>query len=395
MCDWKELKTLHEFKRHYSPDQAIWWYTKESCLYRMMNQALRKQDINLLFLFRFFIQDIYEQLQQQRCLDFLRVYRGQGIPVKELERLRTSVGQLISFNSFISTSRKKDAAEKFLPGSNDLERVFWEIEADLALSSKRPAADISQISAIKEEAEILFMLGSIFRVQSIYRSNSDNCWIVKLTLCTDDNEQVKDIIDNMRGQYGDADDETDLLVLGYILRSAGQLENAEKYFRILLKALPRNDENIGKCYFNLAVIASDKGKDKSSIRWYEKWQKFIKRRYQECDIISGDFYYSKAVVDQKKRHLQQAIENYQKAIKTYRNTDGDCSHRIATCYNNIGGIYQIQDRYSGALECHLKVLAIQEDYHYLADHPSIALAHHNIGIDYQSLGRYQCALGAF
>ncbi len=53
-----ELKILAEFERDYSPNYALRWYTRESCLYRFLNKALRVQNIDLLFLFRFFIRDI-------------------------------------------------------------------------------------------------------------------------------------------------------------------------------------------------------------------------------------------------------------------------------------------------------------------------------------------------
>ena len=56
-----ELKILEEFERDYSPNDALRWYTRESCLYRFLNKVLRVQNIDLLFLFRFFIRDIQRQ----------------------------------------------------------------------------------------------------------------------------------------------------------------------------------------------------------------------------------------------------------------------------------------------------------------------------------------------
>jgi len=63
------LTNLEEFKQTYSPEEAFLWYTKESFVYRLLNKALRTQNIDLLFLFRFFIRDIYLQLEPSiiRC----------------------------------------------------------------------------------------------------------------------------------------------------------------------------------------------------------------------------------------------------------------------------------------------------------------------------------------
>ena len=48
-----ELKLIREFEDDYVSEKAIYWYTKDSFIYRMLNEAIRTQDIELLFLFRF------------------------------------------------------------------------------------------------------------------------------------------------------------------------------------------------------------------------------------------------------------------------------------------------------------------------------------------------------
>ncbi|CAF1488398.1 unnamed protein product [Didymodactylos carnosus] len=57
-----ELRCINEFERDYRPSKAIWWYTRESFLYRILNKALRIQDIDVLYKLRFFIADLHKQL---------------------------------------------------------------------------------------------------------------------------------------------------------------------------------------------------------------------------------------------------------------------------------------------------------------------------------------------
>ncbi len=57
-----ELRILHEFEHTYSFEKPIWWYTRESFLYKILNKVLHTENIDLLFLFRFFIHDIEKQL---------------------------------------------------------------------------------------------------------------------------------------------------------------------------------------------------------------------------------------------------------------------------------------------------------------------------------------------
>ncbi|CAM4852394.1 unnamed protein product, partial [Rotaria magnacalcarata] len=85
-------------------NQAVWWYTRDSFVYRLLNKALRVQNIDLLFLFRFFIRDIEVQLKQYQCSSLVRVYRGQLMSTDELDQLKMSLGEYISVNSFFSLS---------------------------------------------------------------------------------------------------------------------------------------------------------------------------------------------------------------------------------------------------------------------------------------------------
>jgi hypothetical protein len=69
-----ELVFLREFEQGYSDDRSLWRYTRDSFLYCLLNKALRVQNIDLLFIFRFFIRDIERELELNRCSSAVRVY---------------------------------------------------------------------------------------------------------------------------------------------------------------------------------------------------------------------------------------------------------------------------------------------------------------------------------
>ena len=127
-----EQATIQEFQTSYEPSKAIYWYTKESFLYRILNKGLRDADIDILFGLRFFITDLYAQLtnEHQRYIEplqykdsIINVYRGQTIGFNELELIRESINQFISFNSFLSTSTKKSIALLFARNANVSEEM--------------------------------------------------------------------------------------------------------------------------------------------------------------------------------------------------------------------------------------------------------------------------------
>jgi hypothetical protein len=90
-----DQETLKEFDESYRRDQSIDWYTRETCIYKILNKALRTQNIDQIVPFRIFIGDLNQQLsvehelflQQQKTLS-IEVYRGQLISVDEVNRFK-------------------------------------------------------------------------------------------------------------------------------------------------------------------------------------------------------------------------------------------------------------------------------------------------------------------
>ncbi|CAF1352377.1 unnamed protein product [Adineta steineri] len=262
-----ELNNLHEFKKDYLPNKVLWWYTKETFFYKTLNAVLRAQDIHMIFLFREFISDICQQLQKYQSNNSLRVYRSQMMATDELEMLKQNIGQLISINSFFSTSTDYSKAVSFLnfsDASEGLERVLFEIYADPKMATTKPFADISRHSYYPDESEALFMIGSIFRLKSINR-NDKQIWIIEITLCSDDEYDLKQVLMYMKQQIGSG--ETNLRTLGKVLWKMGKLDLAGKYFNRLLNELQPNDPLLSILYEDLGALRSKVGKRISWTRW--------------------------------------------------------------------------------------------------------------------------------
>lgn len=266
----KELSYIDDFESDYSSEKVLEWYSSETFFYKTMNAALRQPDIHVIFLFRSYISDIYHQLLKHQSNKTLEVYRCQVMSKAELKDLKNNVGQIISVNSFFSTSMKRKKALPFLNEStisDDLEQILFEINVEPKMAKTKPFADISEQSEHPDELEVLFMLGSIFRLKSVDQ-NRDGMWIIRMTLCSDDENGLNQVFLHMKEQIGGRD--SNLRTLGNLLRRMNKLDLAEKYFLRLLKELPPNDPSLVSLYEELGDVASQNGDLDKSVHWHQK-----------------------------------------------------------------------------------------------------------------------------
>jgi hypothetical protein len=227
-----QLNIIGEFEENYSSDRALTWYTRNCFLYRLLNKALHMQNIDALYLFAFCIRDLQQQLKRNQYSLPIHTYRGQLMSKKEVQQLKNSTGQLISMNSFFSTTFDREVAIMFSgdtgTANNDYQPVLFEIQADPQIDGIKPFADITHFSYINDEEEVLMMLGSIFRLVRI-RYEGQLC-VIQLVLCSENGHDVKPIFDQMKIDYH-GKGHTNAGVYGIALGYMGKFDEAEKYIQ--------------------------------------------------------------------------------------------------------------------------------------------------------------------
>ena len=349
-----ELLKISQFRQTYTRDAAIWWYTDESFLYKLLNRGLRTEDIDLLYSFRFFIIDLSIALENEckklKNAGWITLYRGQSISARELEELRGNIGALISFNGFLSTSRSADVAlgfaRKCAATSNTFQMCLIEIRTDPSLKSV-VAADIEEFSQMKGEQEVLFGLGTTFRVESVEMDENLNLWKIHLVTTDEGMERTEEY---MRAQKEMMKEYSPLSSFGRLLwNELGQIDRAEKYFLNLLKSLPPNHPDIADIYNGIACVYAKKG---------------------ELDL---------------------ALKNYKAAYDIRKRTLEETDPKIAGSLHNIGVIYKAQGYSDRALDSYYQALNIHEK-NYQGDHEDKGYTIESIGLTYKSKGEYDTAL---
>ncbi|CAF5046363.1 unnamed protein product, partial [Rotaria sp. Silwood1] len=151
--------------------------------------------------------------------------------IKELEELIKSKGTYISVNTFLSTTRNQNLAFVYSGGSENTDpskaSVMLDIEANTQLQGAKPFASIAHLI-------------------DITRDENNKMWVIKLMLVNEEANDLKPLFETMK--KNNIAQDTDLVSLGNIFSRMGKFNEAEKYYRELLKALPQDDPNAPKCY---------------------------------------------------------------------------------------------------------------------------------------------------
>ncbi|CAF1223031.1 unnamed protein product, partial [Didymodactylos carnosus] len=280
----------------------------------MLNKALRVQDIDILFALRFLVTDIHSQLiKEPSNTNISRLYRGQVISKDELDHIRSSIGEFISINSFLSTTRSQKKALEFTQSAlrEDLECVLFKIKVDSRIKAK-PFADISRFSYFPDEEEILLMLGSIFRLESVHYEKEQQIWVADLDLCNEDDHELKQVFDHMKKEMAS---KTTFISLGNLLSKMGELDKAEKYYKRLLNGLAVDDPCIAECYLGLGIVAGQKGENDLALMNYEKALNIQLKALPLDHPDIASVYNNTSIVHQNKGEYDLALMNYEKALK--------------------------------------------------------------------------------
>ncbi|CAF0859859.1 unnamed protein product [Rotaria sp. Silwood1] len=63
-----QLDIIDQFEKEYQFDQAIKWYMRDAFVYRLLNRAFRTENIDIIYIFRFFVKNLYHPCKQNSCL---------------------------------------------------------------------------------------------------------------------------------------------------------------------------------------------------------------------------------------------------------------------------------------------------------------------------------------
>ncbi|CAF4565652.1 unnamed protein product [Rotaria sp. Silwood2] len=399
-------KTIEMIEREYRNHSPIWWYTGPYFIYSMLNCGLRLMNVDIILKMGFFIRHLHNHItelhreQQGRMPTKFQVFRGQGLPVEDFEKIKKTKGGLMSFNNFLSTSRNRDISfKKFArPATKNPTSVgilfVMNIDTAICTKSSTPFAEVSKVGYYNDkEEEILFSTHTIFRIDRIERipdEHTDRLWQVNLTLAGNQDDDFNKLTAHLREEISG---ETGWARLGSILIKLGEPAKAEHLYQILLEKAStdkqRSDYNrqLGSVYYWM-------GEYSKALLYYgrdlEISQKALPPNHPDLAtsyLNIGSVYYST-------REYSKALSSYERSLEIKKIALPPNHPSLASSYNNSGMVYINMGEYSKALSSYERSLEIRK-IALPPNHPDFAQSYNNLGAVYDKMGEYSKALSNY
>lgn len=394
-----EMKNIKEFEETYDRNDAIYWYTRDSFVYKLINKALRTEDIQALYTYRYYIVDLCVRLaenvnairDESMATTELTLYRGMIQSPEEIQRLRVSVGQLISINSFFSATRNREVAEAYAGvgsrklASDDLQSVIFEINVTVQGNNTR-FADISPYSSFQDEQEVLFDFSTVFEIQSMKFDPTTMSWICSVTTTNKGNAIAKEYIESQVDQMNNGNV---VILLGTILFDMGEFKKSKDYYESLQKRLVSTDAGVlfglGRAHCGLSEFR-------------EGLACFIEARHVCWNVDQPDLVQAAKIATytgNTHRFLceySEALTCYNEALHLYEKTDMLETLYMVKTLTGLGWLYCYLGKGTEMLECFERALDIVGKVIPFEDHPDFSDAHMNVAQALYQQGEYDRAM---
>jgi Tfp pilus assembly protein PilF len=323
------------------------------------------------------------------------VYRGQGMPKVEFEKMTATKGGLLSFNCFVSTSKNPTVSLGFAnraATNPDLVGILFVMTIDPSQSTT-PFASIIDVSFFKDrEDEVLFAMNTVFRIRDIQPMDENNqLFEVELTMTNDNDKDLRQVTDCIREETHP--DSEGWYRLGIVLRKMGHPKKAQEVYEILLEQATDESEK-ALIYHELGWAKDDQGEYTEAITFYEKSIAIYKKTLPPNHPDLAGSYNNIGMVYGKMGNYSKALSYFEKELEIQQQSLPPNHPDLAMSYNNIGLVYRKMGDYSKALSSHEKALEIWQQS-LPPNHPDLAKSYGSIGNVYDSMGEYSKALSSY
>ncbi len=383
---------LQQLQESYTPDRALSCFRTDPMLRKIIGDIFQQTDTEKMYRCRSYIQDIHKEFDKHKCTTSTQIYFGQSMSNENLQQLKKSSGKIIVFKSFLSATLSRDIAMTFASSQNEKKGVLFEMEANPLIPGVK--LFIKNSSNSKDQSEVLFMFGSLFKINEI-RDGENGITIIKMALCADENESP------LKSQLNNTNEEKDLIgfvqlqwTINQFLGYSGTLNNLDKLLENYLKEIPADHADRIRGYNTLGNVTSAKGDFDSSLTWYQKSLEIIQKPPAADGVKLAECYSNIAVVYLNKKDNKEALAAWEQALPIWEQVFAKEQINLVYYYTQLISIYESEGNFIAALLYHMQIYSIMLKI-YPVDDGNLAPVYNNIGKTFVSLGQYPLALGYY
>ena len=245
----------------------------------------------------------------------------------------------------MSTSRDEEVARSFTFGA--MHAVIFKIHLpNLGRTSFKPFIDICRFSSNPDEKEILFFVGTVFRIDSV-RQEDASTWVIELTLNTDMPKHIAKVMDEF--QLGLAY----LKSMPHLFMKTDDFNMIQAYYHLMTKGtFSINNIPSVMLQIHLAFILSNLGLYEKAIQFYRNAMIIGRMPIDSPEstvlhIIIGHLYYHSSKYD-------DAFTYYAMVLSILDETNLLTSE----LFKHLGDVWAGMRRMDIALSCYQEALII-------------------------------------
>ena len=367
-----------QFSRKYSSSEAIHWY-----LNRTISKALRMENIHSIYLYRWYLQDLSNELTMKDEKNTF--YRGMRLSEEELNKFQLNIRSYVIPKGFLEvTDDYQHALKSILQTSKrfvDLHPTIFRIEIN------------GEGFFSSYEKEVLFNLSTIFQIINV--SFDDQIWLIDLRLT---NQSFEFPSDQMDWEKFIESDSTDPMLSSYFnlarrKYSQGLLQQAFEHFQIISRLQSEETPlDFIRTLNYLALITFEQKNLPSSLNYHFQ---ILQTKHLLPDILLANTHNSIGMIFIEQHQYEHALKYLFYAMHLYEKHFPVIDQPIiAVNLNNIGLVYYYLKDYTHALEYCSKALNIREKI-FSSSHSLLADCWNNIALIYHHLYEYDQALELF
>ena len=382
-----EMRNIDEFESEFIPQRAIWWFTRNCFISKMLTRALHTEEVDLLFKMRFFMQCLRAELDSILLNENITVYTSLALPFDNVLNLQKNINGLLLFNAYLPAMFQQPTSADVASNSKEISVMF-----SIKLGSNC-GTRVNHFCAPDFSIDVLINIDILFRIRSVEKV-TETQWNVNLESIRDTDPHFQELTGFLRNTI---EAPVVLLQLTKLLLATNRYAECDYLAELVytdgsLYCDPTLLASLAAVHHLLGNVDDEKEDPVAARKQFFKslraFQTFLSPNHPMMSASYnniGSMYF-------KENEYNEAIKFHQQALECQLKSPSPDTDAIATYSNNIGAVYFEQAKYWEALKHLQRAATILERLPSTAKLANLCIIYQKIAASYWRMDKAKEAL---